>query len=163
MTETPPPPPPYQPAGGYPPPFPYPYPYGAPGAPVPPPAPKNGIGMSALIVGIVAILLSCTVFGGFFGGIVAVGLGIAGLLRVKRAEADNRGVAIGGIALGGLAILLSTLIVVFTLVFMKSAGLSDFITCLADVKGDQAKATQCQNDFEKRMNEKAGTPSTPKP
>ncbi|ALR11989.1 hypothetical protein MYCSP_11700 [Mycobacteroides saopaulense] len=159
MTETPPPPPPYQPPGGYPPPYPYPYAYGAPGMPVPPPAPKNGVGVSALVVGIIAILLSCTVFGGFLGGLVAVVLGVVGLLRVKRSEADNRGVAIGGIALGALAVLLSTLILVFTLVFMKSAGLSDFITCMSDVKGDQAKATQCQNDFEKRMNEKAGTPT----
>ncbi|AMU21495.1 DUF4190 domain-containing protein [Mycobacteroides abscessus] len=157
MTETPPPPPPYQPAGGYPPPFPYPYPYGAPGVPVPPPAPKNGLGLSALVIGIVSVLLSCTVFGGLFGGLVAVVLGIAGLLRVKRAVADNRGVAIAGIALGSLAVLLSAAILVFTLVFMKSAGLNDFISCLSEVKGDQAKATQCQSDFEKRMNEKAGT------
>ncbi|MBB4854688.1 hypothetical protein HNP40_002075 [Mycobacteroides chelonae] len=159
MTETPPLPPPYQRPGGYPPPYPYPYPYGVPGMPVPPPAPKNGVGVSALVVGIVAILLSCTVFGGFLGGCVAVVLGIVGLLRVKRSEADNRGVAIGGIALGALAVLLSTLILVFALVFMKSAGLSDFITCMSDVKGDRAKATQCQNDFEKRMNEQASTPT----
>ncbi|WP_078326967.1 DUF4190 domain-containing protein [Mycobacteroides salmoniphilum] len=160
MTETPPPPPPYhpyQPPTGYPP-YPYPYPYGAPGMPVPPPAPKNGLGVGALVVGIIAILLSCTVFGGFLGGLVAVVLGIVGLRRVKRAEANNRGVAISGIALGSLAILLSTLILVFTLVFMKSAGFTDFITCISDAKSDQAKATQCQNDFEKRMNQKAGTP-----
>ncbi|WP_286151394.1 DUF4190 domain-containing protein, partial [Mycobacterium sp. 96-892] len=155
----PPPPPyhPYQPPGGYPPPA-YPYPYGAPGMPVPPPAPKNGFGVGALVVGIIAILLSCTVFGGFIGGLVAVGLGIVGVRRVRRAEADNRGVAISGIVLGSLAILLSTLVVVFTLVFMKSAGLSDFITCVSDAKGDQAKAAQCQNAFENRMNQKAGTP-----
>ncbi|TDZ77876.1 DUF4190 domain-containing protein [Mycobacteroides salmoniphilum] len=162
MTETPPPPPPYhpyQPPGGYPP-GPYPYPYGAPGMPVPPPAPKNGFGVGALVVGIIAILLSCTVFGGFLGGFVAVVLGILGVRRVKRAEANNRGVAISGIALGSLAILLSTLILVFTLVFMKSAGLTDFITCISDAKSDQAKATQCQNDFEKRMNQKAGTPAS---
>ncbi|MGH3953320.1 MAG: DUF4190 domain-containing protein [Mycobacterium sp.] len=162
MTETPPPPPPYhpyQPPGGYPP-SPYPYPYGAPGMPVPPPAPKNGFGVGALVVGIIAILLSCTVFGGFLGGLVAVVLGILAVRRVKRAEANNRGVAISGIALGSLAILLSTLILVFTLVFMKSAGLTDFITCISDAKNDQAKATQCQNDFEKRMNQKAGTPAS---
>ncbi|MEU9808431.1 DUF4190 domain-containing protein [Mycobacterium sp. NPDC050853] len=156
MTETP---PPYQPPGGYPAYPAYPYPYGAPGAPLPPPVRKNGVGVGALIVGIIAILLSCTVFGGFIGGIVAIILGVVGLRRAKRAEADNRGVAISGIALGGLAVLLSTLILVFMLVFMKSAGLTDFITCMSDVKGDQAKATQCQNDFEKRMNEKAGNPA----
>ncbi len=158
MTETPPPPPPYhpyQPPTGYPP---YPYPYSAPGMPTPPPAPKNGLGVGALVVGIIAILLSCTVFGGFLGGLVAVVLGIVGVRRVKRAEANNRGVAISGIALGSLAILLSTLVLVFTLVFMKSAGLSDFITCISEAKGDQAKATQCQNAFENRMNQKAGTP-----
>lgn len=154
MTETP---PPYPPPPGYPP-YPYPYPYGAPGVPVPPQAPKNGLGVAALVIGIISILLSCTIFGGFIGGIVAVVLGIVGLRRVKRAEADNRGVAIAGVVLGALAVLLSTLVIVFMLVFMKSAGLSDFITCMSDVKGDQAKATQCQNDFEKRMNEKAGAP-----
>ena len=156
MTETPPPPPPFPPAGGYPPPYPYPYPYGMPGVPVPPP--RNGLGTGSLILGIIAVLLSCTVFGGLLGGLIAVVLGIVGLLRVKRAEANNRGVAIAGIALGGLAILLSAAILVFTLVFMKSAGMTDFMTCLSNAKGDQAKTTVCQNDFEKRMNEKAGNP-----
>ncbi|MEC4840183.1 DUF4190 domain-containing protein [Mycobacteroides chelonae] len=158
MTETPPPPPPpyypYQPPGGYPPPYPYQY-----GAPVPPPAPKNGLGVGALVVGIIAVLFSCTVFGGFIGGLVAVILGIVGVRRVTRGEANNRGVAISGIVLGTLAVLLSAAILVFTLVFMKSAGLTDFLTCVSNAQGDQVKATQCQNDFEKRMNQKAGTPA----
>ncbi|MGH3725911.1 MAG: DUF4190 domain-containing protein [Mycobacterium sp.] len=146
------------PPSGYPP-YPYPYQYGPPGAPIPAPAPKNGLGLGALIVGIVAIILSCTVFGGFIGGIVAIILGALGLGRVKRSEADNRGVAIAGIVLGGLAILLSGAIIAFTMIFMGSSGFGEFINCATSANGDQAKMTQCQNDFEKRMNEKAGAPA----
>ncbi|MUM18933.1 DUF4190 domain-containing protein [Mycobacterium sp. CBMA271] len=155
MTETPPPPypAPYPPPPGY---LPYPYPYGAP---VPVPTPKNGLGLSALIVGIIAIILSCTIFGGFVGGVVAIILGALGLGRVKRAEADNRGVAIAGIVLGGLAIVLSGVIVAFTLIFMGSSGFGELYTCASHANGDKAKMDQCQKDFEKRMNPGPGEPT----
>src|SRR4051794_20200822 len=89
---TPPPPPqgypnPY-PAGpypGYPPAPPQPYAGYAP----PPAAPRNGLGIAALIIAIVALLASFSVAGGIVLGIVAVIIGFAGRSRAKRGEANN--------------------------------------------------------------------------
>jgi hypothetical protein len=45
-------------------------------------------------------------------GLVAVVLGIVGLVRANRGEADNRGQAVAGLVTGGLALLLG---IVFTI------------------------------------------------
>lgn len=164
MTDAPKPPeyPPYPPAGPYP--FgsnaPYGYP-GYPGVPVPPPAPRNGVGTAALIVGILAVLFSCTIIGGLIGGIAAVILGAVGLSRVKRAEADNRGVAISGLALGGVAVLLSAAMIAFTVVMLGSMGFGDYFSCISNAHGDQSRIDQCQAEFYKRVedSQKGSSPS----
>jgi len=70
---------PYQ-GGGYPPP---PMSYGD-YYQGPPTAPKNGLGVAALVIAIIALVLSFTIVGGIIGGITAVILGIIGRGRAKR-------------------------------------------------------------------------------
>jgi Domain of unknown function (DUF4190) len=65
--------------------------------------PKNGLGIASLVVAIVALLLSVSVIGGVILGFAAVILGLAARARVRRGEATNGGVAIGGIVLGIIA------------------------------------------------------------
>lgn len=112
MSSTPPPPPPF----GTPPPPSYGGPGdGAPGYGPPPgygpqpgygPPPgggSNGMAVAALIVGITALVTVCL----SPAGIIAVGLGIAGLSRAKRMGGTGKGMAIGGIVTGALALLVA--------------------------------------------------------
>lgn len=69
------------------------------------PWPKNGMGTSSLVLGIVGMVL-------FFGpgallGLIGVPLGIAGVWRAHRRVASNRGVAIAGLVTSLLAIVIS--------------------------------------------------------
>jgi membrane-bound ClpP family serine protease len=73
---------------------------------------RNGMGTTALVVGVVALVLVVLLLFsplGAFLGLLAVLFGILGLIRVNRGEADNRGQAVSGLVTGGLALLFGIL------------------------------------------------------
>lgn len=166
--------PPSVPPAGAPPPFgqppnPYSYPPGPYGGAYPPPpmpysdyyagAPtvmRNGLGVAALITGILALPAMCT---GFFGiplGIAAIILGFVGRGRVKKGEANNGGIATAGIFLGALAIVVS----IFLLIWLfKGADVPQFFDCLNTAGQDTVKTDQCTTDFEQRVADLFGQPA----
>ncbi|MFG3038837.1 DUF4190 domain-containing protein [Streptomyces sp. NPDC048330] len=91
---------------------------------VPPAAPqvmRNGLGTAALILGIIGTLSGFVPF--FFWlagilGVIALILGLVARGRVKRREADNKGVALTGVILGLASLVLSIvgLVIVVTAV-----------------------------------------------
>ncbi|MDQ4118844.1 MAG: DUF4190 domain-containing protein, partial [Actinomycetota bacterium] len=83
--------------------------HGQPGAPAP--APRNGLGVAALILGVIAILTCWIVIGGVFG-LLAIVLGVLGAGRARRGRATNRGVSIAGVVTGAIGLVLSIVIVV---------------------------------------------------
>lgn len=90
----------------------------APPAPPPPPATtqtavvprrRNGAGTTALVLGVLSVVLAALVL--FAGlavilGPLAIIFGIVGTGRASRGEADNRGQAIAGIVLGAVSLLI---------------------------------------------------------
>jgi hypothetical protein len=75
--------------------------------------PRNGLGTASLIVGVLALVTSVSVCGGFLLGPVAIGLGIPALARVSRGHANNGGAATAGIILGLAALVASVGMIVF--------------------------------------------------
>jgi hypothetical protein len=75
-------------------------------------APRNGLGVAALVVGIVALLSVCLGIVPFLGVLTAViaiagiVLGVLGRKRAKRGEATNGGAALAGLVLSVIALLL---------------------------------------------------------
>lgn len=106
------------PGGGYP---------GGPGGPPPggqptpgggyPGQPSNGLGVTALILGIAAIPLVCCFYIGVPLGIVAVVLGWLGKQKAERGEATNRGQAMAGLICGAVAVVLGILLLLAVVVF----------------------------------------------
>jgi len=73
---------------------------------------RNGMGTTALVVGVVALVLVLLLLFSPLGallGLLAVLFGILGLIRANRGEADNRGQAVAGLVTGGLALLFGIL------------------------------------------------------
>lgn len=137
--------------GAYPPP---PMPYGEyyPGAPVPP---RNGLGVAALVLAIIALVASCSVAGGLVLGISAIIIGVLARGRVKRGEANNGGMAMTGIILGALAVVVSlAFIALYSSVFNEYGG-RDLVSCLQEAGGDNLRAQLCMDDFQRRVD--AGT------
>ncbi len=78
--------------------------YGPPGASRPA---RNGVGIAALVLGILALVTAITLIGGVVLGVVAIVLGLVGRGRARRGEATNGGMATTGIVLGLVGILAS--------------------------------------------------------
>jgi uncharacterized protein DUF4190 len=127
-----PPPPPHWPGAGYAPPPPQPY----AGYYRPPVRLRNGLGVASLVIAIVAIF-PCVLTLGPIPGVLAVTLGFAARRRVKRGEANNGRMAMAGIVLGFVAIVVSSLALVYLYPWWKDQY--DYIRCTSwdETKGHQ--------------------------
>jgi hypothetical protein len=117
---------------------------------------RNGIGVAALVVGVVALVLVLLLLFSPLGallGLVAVVLGIIGLVRANRGDADNRGQAVAGLVTGGLALLLGIFftISVGTWFATHTNDFRRFGDCMDNAVGDTAReqcARQLSRDLE---------------
>jgi hypothetical protein len=150
----------YQPAPyppGYPPPPSY---HGGPYAPV---TPKNGLGIASLVLAVVGLLSVATVFAPIALGIVAVFLGFLGRGRAKRGTANNAGVAIAGIVLGGLAVVVgAAFIAIWTTVWKDVRG-GDYIDCTQKAGSDHVLQQQCADQFRQSLQDRLSVTLTPLP
>lgn len=130
--------------GGYPPPPPAPY----SGFTPPPVGPKNGLGIAALVVAIIALF---SVVGGIVLGVVAIILGVLGLQRARRGEATNGGIAIAGIVLGILSIIEAIVVIVLSVWVFNEVGGTDYMDCLSKAGSDQEAVQGCVDQFQKKV------------
>ncbi len=113
----------------------------------PPAHPRNGIGITALVLGIVAVVASITVIGGVLLGIIAIVLGFIGRSRAKKGQATNGGVALAGIITGALGLVLSIVLVVAGAALFFGNGGSDLVNCINNAHGDQTAINQCNTQY----------------
>jgi hypothetical protein len=76
------------------------------------PQPRNGYGVTALVLAIVGLVFGLVPFTGFLAimcGGTSVLFGLLGLGRIRRHEATNKGLTITGLVLGALALLLGVI------------------------------------------------------
>lgn len=81
-----------------------------------PPVQPKGLALSSLIVGIASLVFFWTWVIGLLGGIAAVVLGIIGLRK-----GQSKGMSLTGIITGGVAVLISVGVIIFTLFFFGAA------------------------------------------
>ncbi|MGW4566170.1 DUF4190 domain-containing protein [Streptomyces sp. NPDC004561] len=97
----------------------YPAGYGWPGMPM---APQNGMGVAALVLGILSICLFC-----MYGvvsvvlGILAVVFGVKGRRRAERGEATNHGQAQAGLIMGVIGIVVGIAVIVLLAIGITAA------------------------------------------
>ncbi|MFF7704370.1 DUF4190 domain-containing protein [Streptomyces lydicus] len=100
-----------------------PTPQGQAGAPAPQAA-RNGLGIAALILGILGALSGIPMILFWLAGplgILALIFGLVGRSRAKKGQATNKGVALAGALLGVVAIILSVVGVIVTLTAVSKA------------------------------------------
>lgn len=73
---------------------------------------SNGLGIAALVCGILSIILCWTVVGGVILGILGIVFGVVGRRRANRGDASNGGMAIGGAICGAAGLVLVALLIV---------------------------------------------------
>ena len=144
MSDNPPPPPPYS----APPPQ---DPYGQGGYAQQPEKKGSGLAIAALVLGILALLLCWTVFGGIIFGLIAIVLGLIASSRAKKGLAGGRGMAIIGLILGVLGLLIAIGFIVVAAVFLNSDSAQNLQDCLSNAGSDQTAQQQCQDDFRDKL------------
>jgi hypothetical protein len=115
--------------------------------------PRNGLGVAALVLGILGLLIAWVpVFGilGLLLGVAAVILGFLGRGRAKRGEATNPGAALAGIILGFLAVALAGIITAGLVAFFGSGEGRDYLDCVSRAGGNQAEVQRCAERFGRR-------------
>lgn len=119
--------------------------------------PRNGMGVAALVVGVVALVLAVLIV--FFPlagllGLIAVILGAIGMSRASRGEASNRGQALSGLITGLIALILAIVIGVGVGSFF-AGHLNDFRklgTCWKKAN-TRAEKRACTTAFGNRVND----------
>ena len=106
------------------------------------PAKSNGLGIAALVLGILSIP-AAFFFVGLVFGLLAIIFGIIGLRRVKARRADNKGMAIAGLVTGIVGLILSIIVVIGTVFLVNTA--QDCIDELGP-NATQAQLDQCAQD-----------------
>ncbi len=92
---------------------------------------SNGVGLAALLVGIVALVLAFLPFASFIAwlpALIAVGLGITGLVLKNR----KRGTALTGLILGGLALIVAIVVSVIAIVTATQDAAEQFDEFITD-------------------------------
>jgi hypothetical protein len=87
-------------------------------------APRNGLGIAALILGIIGALSGIPMILFWLAGplgLLALIFGLVGMSRVKKGQATNKGVAITGTILGALSIVLAVVGVIVTVLAVNKA------------------------------------------
>lgn len=130
----------------------YGYGYGPGGAP--PAPPRNGVGIAALVFGILGALTFWFVLGGLFG-LLAIALGIIGVVRAARGIASNRGVAISGLVLGVLSVLGAIAVALLAWGAFSALGGAELYDCMQRSGGDPSALQQCQTEFEDRLQQES--------
>jgi uncharacterized membrane protein len=87
-----------------------------------PTPPQNGMGVAAMVLGIVSCSLFC-LYGviSLITGVLAVVFGIKGRRRVERGEATNHGQAQAGLIMGIIGIVLGVAVIVLMVVGITAA------------------------------------------
>lgn len=113
--------------------------------------PKNGFGVTALVLGIIALLMGFIPFVSLFTsiplGLLGIIFGILGLVRVSKRVATNKVMTIFGLIASALAILLALTSSIATGAFIGSLGSGDSTTISAPSPMEMA-----QNFSKRRRN-----------
>lgn len=112
---------------------------------------RNGMGIAALVLGILALLTCITIFGGIIFGLLAIVFGFLGRGLAKRGEATNGGMALAGLITGLLGLLISAGLFIAGLLFANSDTGKQLTDCVSKAGNDQAKVAQCQQQFKQKL------------
>jgi hypothetical protein len=134
------------------------------GSTAPPPKPKNGMGVAALVFGILAVLTFWLPIVGLVLGLLAIVFGVIGRGRVRKMQATNGGVALTGLILGVLVfivnVVLSIALFLFGVAFINLGGansLQQFQDCISQSQNApnpaavQQAAQQCADQFGQQL------------
>lgn len=126
----------------------------------PPAKQGKGMAVTALILGVLALLVCWTVIGGVLLGLPAIILGLVASSRAKKGKAGGRGLAITGWVTGLLGLLLAIALTVlagtFLARFIDSDAAQRYEQCISDAGNQQQQVDQCERQLERDLEDTFG-------
>ncbi|WP_299058356.1 DUF4190 domain-containing protein [uncultured Nocardioides sp.] len=123
-------------------------------------APGKGMAVTALVLGILALLLCWTVIGGVLLGLPAVILGIVAVVRARKGKSGGRGLAVGGIVTGLLGIVLAIALAVVATTFLAriidGEASQRYQQCISDAGGQQQQVDRCDQQLQRDLEDSFG-------
>ncbi|UGT40517.1 DUF4190 domain-containing protein [Nocardia yamanashiensis] len=127
---------------------------------------SKGLAIAALVLGILGILTFWTVIFTILGiifGLLAMIFGLIALSKVRAGTGDGKGMALSGLILGAISLIGGIIAGILVWFVFSETGTTDYISCINDAKGDQAKIDQCERDFQQRVEDRFSITFTPEP
>jgi uncharacterized membrane protein len=115
--------------------------------------PRNGLGIAALVVGVIGLLLFWTLIGGVLLGITAIVLGVIGYRRVKKGEATNGAMALIGAIAGAIALVASVAVIAAGVSFLNSDEFGSYEECVRNADS-VSEREQCAVDFREELEQR---------
>ncbi|MGW0560608.1 DUF4190 domain-containing protein [Streptomyces sp. NPDC003016] len=110
----------------------------------------NGLAITALVLGVAAVLLFWTVFGGIVLGLLAVVFGILGARKARGGRASHGRMSVIGTVLGALGLIASVVIIAVGASIINSDEFEDFDDCVQHAT-TQSEREACEKDFDRDM------------
>jgi Domain of unknown function (DUF4190) len=111
----------------------------------------SGMAITALVLGVLALLTCWTVVGGIFLGLVAIILGFIASSRAKHGRAGGRAMAIIGIVTGALGLVISIGLIALGASLLNSDTGQNLQDCLQDAGQDETAQAECQREFQEEL------------
>jgi thiol:disulfide interchange protein len=109
------------------------------------------LAVTALVLGIVAVLSCWTVLGGVLFGLLGLIFGIIAVVKARRGTAVGGAMAIVGIVLALLGLVGAVAIGAVAGNWVMNHGGRDYQTCVRQANNDQAKIQRCADDFKSSL------------
>ncbi len=100
-------------------------PYGAGGG-----GQENGLGVAALVLGIIGLVLMCAYGSGIIFSVLAIVLGKMGMNKAAQGRANNAGMAKAGFIMGIVGTVIGVIVVLFFILVFAGALLSGETTTI---------------------------------
>ncbi|MGW7271870.1 DUF4190 domain-containing protein [Streptomyces sp. NPDC054864] len=120
--------------------------------PHPPTRSSNGMAVTALVLGIVALVFFWTVIGGVVLGLLALVFGIIGARRARGGRAPYGKMSVIGAVLGALGLIASGVILAIGASILNSDEFKNFDDCV-DHADSQSERDACAKDFDRELND----------
>jgi hypothetical protein len=111
----------------------------------------SGLAITALVLGVLALVSSWTIIGGVLLGLGAIIVGLIALTRIKQGRAEGRAMAIIGIVAAVIGLLVAIGLIVLGVSFLNSDTGQNLQDCLERAGDDEAAQTQCERDFREEL------------
>jgi len=119
--------------------------------------------ITALVLGILALISFVTVFGGFLFGLFGLIFGIIALVKARKGTGGGTGMAITGLVLSVLGLIGATLVAIVGWSFFVDTGGKDLVDCLNKAGTDQAKIDECERKWTENVEDRFSITLTPAP